>query len=116
MRYDTDPTVQFQAQSLKIPTKIPTTPPSNGTSNGALPPKAKPVPRSTTRQGVGTQPNESRGDLTLSRPQKILIRLTESWLLLANIHEIVENRSTIEANKGKAASAQANTARYRGAA
>jgi len=42
--------------------------------------------------------------------------LAESWLLLANIHEIVENRSTIEANKGKPASAQANTAQYRGAA
>jgi hypothetical protein len=51
-----------------------------------------------------------------SQDRRAWFVLAESWLLLANIHEIVENRSTIEANKGKPASAQANTAQYRGAA
>ena len=51
-----------------------------------------------------------------SQDRRTWFVLAESWLLLANINKIVENRSTIEANKGKPASAQANTAQYRGAA
>jgi hypothetical protein len=51
-----------------------------------------------------------------SQDRRAWFVLAESWLLLANIHEVVENRSTIEANKGKPALAQANTAQYRGAA
>jgi hypothetical protein len=51
-----------------------------------------------------------------SQDKRAWLVLAESWLLLANIHEIVESRGTIGANKGKPALAQANTAQYRGAA
>jgi len=51
-----------------------------------------------------------------SQDRRAWLVLAKTWLLLANIHEIVENRSTIEATKGKPALAQANTAQYRGAA
>jgi hypothetical protein len=51
-----------------------------------------------------------------SQDRRAWLVLAESWLLLGKIHEIVENRHSIEGNKGKPALVQANTAQYRGAA
>ena len=51
-----------------------------------------------------------------SQDRRAWLVLAESWLLLGKIHEIVDNRKSIEANKGKPALAQENTAQYRGAA